>query len=170
MKKNIFLFKQSGYSLLELVIYIALFALLSIVLIRSLITVMKTYATASQYRTLQNNGEIIMERITRETRLGSLITTSACPTNSDSVTITQKDDSGNSQTVSFALSSGQLNLTDTDGTTALLSNAQVSVQAANFCTFSTAVGTGMKVFVSLATTATPMIQANFYSTVLIRGQ
>lgn len=170
MKKYFLSFKQSGYSLLELVIYIALFALLSLVLIRSLFTVMKTYKTASQYRTLQNNGEIVMERITRETRLGNLITTSACPTNSNSVTITSKDDSGNSKTVSFALTSDQLKLTDQDGNTAALSNTRVSVQTANFCSFSTPVGTGLKVFISLTTTSTPSIQANFYSTVLIRGQ
>lgn len=163
--------KQAGYSLLELVIYIAFFIMLSILIVRSLVSVMRTYKSASDFRSLQNNGELIMERITREIRLGNSVSTSSCPTLSDNMTLNSKDESGESQIVKFNLSNeGDVILTNTDGVAAAISTAEVTVSTLSFCTFTTGESQGVKSHVVLVTKSVNPVTADFYSTILLRGQ
>ena len=158
MKKQL---SQSGYSLLELLIYVGLFALLSIILIRSLVTVMRTYATAQAYRALQNNGELIMERITREVRSGRSISgISQCPTTGSTITITDPTNT----TTTFSLSAGTIQI---DG--AALSTSEVSVASLALCSFSTSAGTGVKTKLVLTTTHGFVTSATFYATTILRG-
>ncbi len=174
MKKKIL---QNGYSIMELLIYIALFAFLSVVLVRSLITVMKTYATAQSYRALQNNGELIMERITREIRNGTTATTSSCLTTPGTLSIVSTDTNNATHTNSFAVLNSKVQLT-TDTDSALnISTDEVSVTSLTFCSFnnvSTAtpivtVSKGIKVKLVLSTNRGHIVSVPFYSTVLLRG-
>jgi len=152
---------QSGYSLLELLIYVALFALLSIILVRSLVTVMRTYATAQAYRALQNNGELIMERITREVRAGRSISgVSQCPTTASTITITDSA----ATTTTFGVSAGVVQIGGIP-----LSTSEVSVSSLALCSFTTTTGIGVKTKLVLTTTQGFVTSATFYGTTMLRG-
>lgn len=158
--------KNGGYSLLELIIYIALFAVISVLIVRSLVTVMKTYAKAQNYRRLQNNGELVMERITREIRNSKSITNGVYTTNPGSLTLVQ-DTEGVPQTVEFLVSNTSVQVT-VDGSTAPLSTTQVTVTNLIFRTVVTTQGVGIKTELTLTTTSAPSSTAKFYSTTLLR--
>ncbi len=154
---------QRGYSLIELVIYLGLFAFLSMILIRSLVTVMRTYAQAQNYRALQNNGELIMERITREIRSGTTVTTSTCPTTSSTLTIA----STGGHTNIFALVGSKIQLTS-DGTTRDISTTEVTVSSLSFCSYSTPTSRAVKVKVVL--TSKTGLAIPWYTTIVVRDQ
>lgn len=166
---NKFSQKSGGYSLMELVIYIGLFALLSVVMMRSLVTVMKTYASAKTYRTLQTNGELIMERISREARAATNITSGTYNTNPGSVTFSGVDSNNAVHTASFDVSSGTLQIND-NGTIGNISTNDVTVTSLIFRNMTTTKGSAIKVELSLTTTKGNIANANFYSTVVLRGQ
>lgn len=155
---------QAGYSLLELVIYIGLFALLSIVLMQSLMSVVRTYAAASRYRTLQTNGEIVMERITRSVRGAQTVATSLCGASSGTLVTTDSVGSTNA----FALSSGTLTLAVDGGAASPLTTSEVSVTTFTVCPITTPVGSGTKVTLTLATTDSTPTTASFYTTTMSR--
>ncbi len=161
--------RQSGYSLLELLIYIALFTVISLVLVRSLVTTMRTYAAAQSYRALQNNGELAMERITRELREGTTATTSACATTPGTLSISGTDSTGTAHSAAFSVSSGAVRLAINGGSASNLTTGEVTVSSLTFCSFTTAVGTGIKTKLVLATTKGVIANATFYSTILLRG-
>jgi len=160
-------FLQKGYSLLELVIYIALFTLFSIVIIRSLVTVTQTYATAAAYRRLQNNGELIMERITREARNASSISNGTYGTNPGAVTFVGTDTDDVSHTVSFAVVNGAIQVTD-NGVSSNISTTEVSPTSFIVRHITTADGEGVKVELQLTTANGYIVSAPFYSTIMLR--
>jgi Tfp pilus assembly protein PilW len=159
---------QQGYSLIELVIYIALFTMISIILVRSLLEVMSTYATAQGYRRLQNNGELIMERITREVRDASDITASSIlGTNPGTLALTGTDSDENDTAVTFSVSNNAVQIND-NGDVGNLSTSEVAVTSLIFRSITTAVGEGVKVELTLTTTNGYIVSSSFYSTIMIR--
>ena len=161
-------FKQSGYSLLELLIYIALFTFLSVVLVQSLITVMKTYAQAQSYRALQNNGELAMERITRELRNGSTASTSACVATPGTLSIASSDASGDTHTTVFGVNTGRVQLTIDGASPSDITTDEVAVSSLTFCRFTTPVGSAVKAVLVLTTTKGVIVSAPFYTTIVLR--
>lgn len=160
---------QRGYSLIELLIYIALFTVLSLVLIRSLITVMRTYATAHAYRTVQHTGTLIMDRVTREIRDATSISASSVyGANPGTLILTGTDDANNPHTVTFGVTSNKVRITDTTGTTGDLSSSDVTVTSLVFRQITTTVGSGVKIELTLQTASGYQTSASFYQTVLLR--
>lgn len=150
-----------GYSLLELLIYIALFTLISVVLIRSLVIMMRTYASSQANRRLQNNGDVIMERISREARDADSLS-GTFSTNPGTLTLT-----GNGATVSFAVVNGAIQVDD-GGTVGVLSTDAVAVTNLVFRKIQTPHGEGIKTELTLTTTNSTIKSASFYSSVLLR--
>lgn len=156
--------KKGGYSLLELVVYVALFAVISVVLVRSLLTVMKTYARAQAYRQLQNNGELVMERIIREVRDAESITGGTYNSSPGAITLTNAQIN---TTVGFTVADRAVVVT-TEGVPAVLSSENVRVDSLVFRVLTTPYGTGVKTELLLSTSGNPSVSAAFYSTTLLR--
>jgi|GEM_PF-2563998 len=162
--------RTGGYSLMELLVYIALFALISLVLINALITVMRTYASAVRYRTLQNNGSLVMERITRELREGTTATTSVCATTPGTASIASTDTANVAHTNTFSVSNGIIQLATDGGAATNLSTSEVTVTSLTFCPITIGTGAAVKTKLVLTTTGTAPYSATFYSTIVLRGQ
>ena len=158
--------KQSGYSLLELVIYIGLFAVIAVVIIRSLVVTMKTYANAQSYRRLQNNGELVMERIVREVRASESVSSGTYNTHPGALTLSQNT-SGVEESVGFSVANNKVQVT-VEGVTTTLSTDQVQVSNLVFRSFVTPHSSGIKTELTLTTTSAPIVSATFYSTTLLR--
>jgi type II secretory pathway component PulJ len=161
---------QNGYSLMELVVYIALFAMLSIVMTRSLITVMRTYASAKTYRTLQTNGELVMERVAREIREATTITSATYDSSPGALALSGIDSTSAVHTASFSVSSGVIQIND-NGTTTALSTSDVTVSSLIFRHMTTAGGGhAIKIELTLTTNRGNIASASFYDTIFLRGQ
>lgn len=163
--------RQSGYSLLELLIYVALFSALSVLLVKSLVTSLNVYAAAQSYRRVQAEGELAMERMTREVRSATSITTgsSTFDTSPGVLVLSGTDSSGATRTVTFLVSGGQLQIND-NGTTGTLTSSSVSISSLIFRKITTAVGTAVKIELTLSTNVGRSVSASFYDTIILRGK
>lgn len=160
--------KQNGYSILELIVYISIFSLISIVLINSLITTMKTYARASSYRALQTNGDLVMERVSREIRKGTSVTSSACDSTPGNLTITSTDEDNTTNTHTFSVENGKLVLSVNGGTVEQISTDEIVINHLDFCKFTARNSTGVKIKLVLETTGGHKVSSTFYNSILLR--
>ncbi len=160
---------SKGYSVVELVIYITLFVLISVVVIQSLIYVMKTYASARSFRTLQQNGELVMERLTREIRQSDSVSIggSVFGSSPGTLTVSGTDSGGAPYTDVFSVVNGVSQLS-VNGSVSNLSSGEVTVSNLTFWNVATTGSEAIKIKLTLTTTNIPVITKSFYTTVVLR--
>jgi len=156
---------QKGYSLIELVVYIAIFAMLSVVLTRSLVTIIRTYASAQSYRTLQTNGELVMERLSRELRDATTISSATYDSSPGAIALSGTDAGGAVHTATFDVSGGAIRL---DGNN--LTTTDVTVTSFILRRMTTAVGSLIKIELTLTTNRGNVATTSFYSSFTLRGR
>lgn len=160
---------SKGYSLIELVIYIALFVILSMAVMQSLISIMKTYSNAQSYRTIQQNGELVMERTTRELRQADTLSTagSTFGTSPGVVTFSGQDVAGVPYTGTIGVSNGKVQVT-IGGVTSDLTNNTVVVSSLIFSRIQSVPKEAVKMILTLTTAKAPFVTSSFYTTVILR--
>lgn len=169
MKKH----KQSGYSLIEMVVYLAIFTFMSIAVINSFIVVMASFSTTSTNRDLLESGSTAIERMSREIRQANNIDTanSVLGTSSGVLQLNSTDSSGGATVVKFNTSSGALNLYQAGTLTGNLLGQNISVTSLVFRRINTTIGEAVKIEMTLQDTKSKnLTTANFYDTVILRGE
>ena len=101
---------NEGFSLVETLFYVAIFAILTIVVINSMVTMVKSFKEVSIHREITQGGGEIMERISREIRGSKQINTLA-DVNGD-LKLNTTDDGGNAKTIEFLLANNNLQIID----------------------------------------------------------
>src|ERR1035437_5117347 len=94
---------KNGYAILELLFYIALFVIISIVVISSMITMARSFREVAIQMEL-TQGVAIAEFISREIRSANDITT----INANDLVLKTKDSGGSNETVEFLFSGSDL--------------------------------------------------------------
>ncbi len=157
--------QNRGFSLIEILIYIAIFSFLSIVVINSLIVMMKSFAeTAVQADFVQTSQAL--ERMSREIRQAKSI---AAISTSD-LTLNSTDSSGVAKTVEFKLSSQNLQLLENTVLTGNLNAPNIQITALVFTQITTAKGKAIKIQMSAKDTKDRLSRTeNFYDTIGLRG-
>jgi Tfp pilus assembly protein PilW len=160
---------SKGYSMVELLVYITLFILISVVVTQSLLFVMKTYANARSFRTLQQNSELVMERLTREIRQSDTISVAGSVFGSSpgTLTITGSDVSNVPYTDVFSVVGGAVQLS-VNGVASNLSSGEVSVSNLTFWNITTTGSKAIRVQLTLTTINKPIVTKTFYTTVIMR--
>ncbi len=150
---------KNGYALLELLFYISLFAVFSVVVINSMVTMSRAYKeTTIEAEFVQ--GATILERISREVRGSSDSTTSA----GDLMLTTTLG------TVEFLLSGTNVQLIENSTVTGNLNTSKVVVTALSFASITTAEGKAVKISLTIRTSNDPQGRTeSFYDTVVLRG-
>jgi len=69
--------KISGYSIVEIIVYLAIFSILSVLVINSFIRVLSSFNNTAVNRKLLESGTVAMERMTREIRQAQSIDASS---------------------------------------------------------------------------------------------
>lgn len=165
--------KNSGYSLVETVLYMALFVTLSTVLISSLFGMTRAYTQARVNNDLLDSAHVSMERMTREIRGATSLDTgvSVFATNPGILKLNTTDASLTPKTVQFAVASGVLELTDsTDGTPTALTGSKISVDSLIFRNITTTEGSAVRIEMTLTSTRTPAHKTiSLFDTVTLRG-
>ncbi len=165
--KNTFFTK--GNSLIELIVYLAIFSVLCLVIIRSLVTSMTVYGQSQGYRKIQEQGALVMERITREIRQATSVT-GTYNTSPGNITLTGKDISGTVQTIAFSMSSGKVWVSLNGGALSPLTAGNIAPSSLIFRPVTTSKRTAIKVELILTTTSGASITAPFQTTVFLRGK
>lgn len=158
---------NSGYSLIETIFYIALFAMLSIVVINSIITMTKSFKEVSIYRENTQGGNTIIERISREIRQAYDVNTIDAQ---GDLKLYSKDDAGTEKTIEFVKTNSNIRILENDSYVGDLNSSNIEVVSLNFSQINTAKSKAVKV--SLTINSNHDIQNrnyDFYDTIVLRG-
>ncbi len=157
--------KNKGFSLIEILIYIAIFAFLSVVVINSLIVMVNSFAeTAVQANFLQ--ASTTLERMSREIRQAKSI---ASISSSDLI-LNSTDSSDIAKTVEFKLLNQNLQLLENGVLTGNLNAPNIQVTSLTFTEITTTNGKAIKIVMSVTDTKDRYSRTeNFYDTVELRG-
>ncbi|OGI86095.1 hypothetical protein A3A01_01565 [Candidatus Nomurabacteria bacterium RIFCSPLOWO2_01_FULL_39_17] len=156
---------KGGYTLVEILFYIALFSVLTLAIINSFVTMTKAFKEISIQSDLVQSS-LAIERMSREIRQAygiNSITTSDLKLNT-------KDELDNNETVRFLLSGSDIQLFENDVLTGNLNTPNIQVVNLSFTQITTVNGNAIKISLSVKSgrDMTNRVE-NFYNTVLLRG-
>lgn len=164
MSRNIFK-NNSGYTVLEIIFYIAVFVILSIAVINSMITMMRSFKEMTIQAQLMQ-GTNIMERISREVRQAYSINS----INTTNLKLNTKDESGLNKTVGFSLQDSNVRFLENDAFVGNLNTDNTSIIELSFIQVDTTKGTAIKIFLTIKSDHDQQNRTeNFYNTVVLRG-
>lgn len=156
---------QKGYSLLELVIYIAIFSMVAIIIIQSLLYSIRTYAIAQSYRRLQSDGELVLERLTRDIRNTENTATGTFGGTASTLLLELPTESSTVQTT-YQIQDGILTAT-TNGTSVALTGDDVVVEGFTVHSLSSAEGQALRIRIALRTNGKVQTTALFSNTIML---
>ena len=156
---------KKGYAILELLFYIAFFAILSLVVINAMIVMTRSFKETSIQGELIQSG-VIMERISREVRQAYNISSiSATDLNLDST-----DNGGANKTVEFLLSGTDIQLLENGVLTGNLNTPNIAVTALTFTQVTTTKGKAVKVALTVKSNNDALARTqDLYDTIVLRG-
>jgi hypothetical protein len=154
-----------GYSLIETVFYVALFAVLSIALLEVMITMTGAFTQTIIDRNL-TQGSNVIENMSRELKQANNFSFA-----SNILIVNTKDDSGNPKTVTFTFANSNIQITDSVlGNLGNLNTPNISI---TYFTVSNIITPKSKAArISLRVRANSDVagrEENFYNTVVLRG-
>jgi hypothetical protein len=156
---------KHGYAILELLFYIAFFAVLSFVVISAMMTMANSFKETTIQEQLIQSGTI-MERISREIRSASDIVSIS----SNDLLLSTKDANGADKTVEFKFVDPNVQLWEAGANTGNLNSPNIIVTSLAFSQIITAKGKAVRIILTVksANDALGRMQ-DFYDTVVPRG-
>lgn len=118
---------NKGYSMLELVFYIAIFSITALLVLNSILAMVSSFKENKAHNNLIQNSKII-EKISREIRNSESVNTIS----SSSLKLNNKDGAGNPRTSTFTLSGNDLNFYENDVLVGVLNPDNISVTSLTF--------------------------------------
>lgn len=165
--------RNNGYSVVEILVYLAIFASLSILVINSFITVLSTFDMTRSNRDLLESGATAMERISREIRQSESIdiANSTLGSSPGVLQLNSTDSGGSPIVIRFTTSNGALNLYEAGALIGNLLGQNISVTNLVFRRIITTNGEAIKVELTIQDTSGKSPRSeNFYNTIILRGQ
>jgi len=161
-----------GYSLVEIMVYLAIFTALSVLVINSFIVILSSFNITNMNRKLLESGVVSMERISREIRQAKNIdiANSSLGSSPGILQLNSTDGSGNSMIIKFIDENGNLYLYKNNTLQGNLLGQNVTITSLIFNRISTTQGEAVKIKVTLQYSGGHKTKSeNFYNTVILRG-
>jgi len=156
---------NSGSSLVEVMFYTALLAVLSTVVVNSMITMTRAFKQTTIQSQIVESGNI-MEKISREIRQARGIIT----INANSLKLDTTESDGSSKTVEFSLSGSNLRLLENNVLVGNLNSPNIVVSGLTFTQIITTTGQAVKISFTVSSTQDSLSRTyNFYDTIVLRG-
>ena len=158
-----------GYSIVEILVYLAIFTAISILVINLFITILSSFNATNANRKLLESGQMSMERITKEIRQAKNI--DIANSTNDLLQLNSVDSSGNNIVIKLANVGGNLNLYKDNVLIGSLFSENVSLTNLVFRRIATIHGEAVKIEMTLRYSDGRNIKSeNFYNTVILRGE
>jgi type II secretory pathway pseudopilin PulG len=163
---------KKGFSLMEMIIYIAILVLILVVVINILFNIISSQKKFKTARSVENSAAYTLDRINREIRDATTIDTAGSIFNANpgKLMLNSTDSNGNARTVEFFISSSTVHIKENGVDLGRLTQADGSVTNLVFThitnTHSDSVRTVMRVE---SGTSTNYRAENFYATTILRG-
>lgn len=156
---------KKGYSLVEMIIYLAIFTAISILVINSFITILSSFNTTHINRKLLESGIVSMERISRSIRGAE----SATVNSSTDIVLNNIDDATSSFNLRVVGENGQLNLYKNNSLEGNILTPGVSLSSLIFRQITTPESQAIKIEMTIEYTSGHQTKSvNFYNTVILR--
>ncbi len=168
---NFFKKRNKGDSLIEMLIYVVLFTIFSIVFINSVMIMTKTYTRIRGNNAILDSSTSSMNRITSEIRNAVSVDSahSTLDASPGVLTLNTTDSNGNAKVVKFDVSNGAVRLTENSVVTGNITSSNVTVTNLVFRLITTIHGYAIKVEMTLRDNKITTHTENFYDTSILRG-
>lgn len=163
---------HSGFSLIELLVYVAVFATALTLIVGTALGLSRAYGGVSNLSRVERDGTAILERVTREVRgAGSIdIGASALGVNPSKLVLNITDDAGAARTVEFSVSNSALRLKENGTDSGALTGSKVTVSSFVARRISTGGSEAVKVELALQSgVGTASTTKKFYATTILRN-
>lgn len=158
--------KNSGFSVTELLFYLALFFVLAVAIFNSIIAMSRSFSSTVITTDLLHS-LFIMERLGREIRLAESINTIA----NGNLILNTTNDAGTAITRRFELSGGDVKFYENGTFVGNLNDVHIDVSTLDFTSITTTHGVAIKVFIQVISNRDSRIATteNFYDTFVLRN-
>lgn len=157
-----------GFSIIEVIIYLAIFTSLSILVINSFIIILSSFKTTNTNRNLTEGGLGVMERVSREIRFADNI--NLINTTSTSLELEGIDNLGNPVVTKIIKENEDLNLYQDGILKGNLLTNNLDITYLVYQMVQTPKGKAVKVEMTLEEDSGKSIRSeNFYNTIILRG-
>lgn len=164
--------RQRGYTLIELLAYIAVLAFFSAVLVSGTIVLIQSFARVRAVRNLSDAGGLALERMVREIRQAQSVDDAGSIFNQTPgrLKLNTTTAAGDPTTVEFAVGGDDLTLKLDDGAAVELLSGQAAVSSLIFRKLATSTALAVKIEASFTDDRLPaMAPVSFDTTVVLRG-
>ncbi len=166
--------KKSGYTLLEVLVYVAIFIIVSVVVIDALLYSSKFLVQSRAIGEMKNSGSLAMERMVREVQTAASVNTGASTLGSHpgTLVLNSADEFGAAKVVRFDyLSTPQgIGVTDAGIDRGSLISSSTSVTNIVYRHGTTAKSSFVKIEMTVTSKKLPALPAEkFYGTAVLRG-
>lgn len=158
---------RKGFSLIEMLVYLALLALILVALVNMILSMNKAYGYLKYSRHLQTSGVDALDRMVRDIRNAQSVNTgeSTLDASPGVLTLNTTTSTSSAQTLKFYISGGALHINQDGGDLGLLTLPDTTVTNLIFRKMSTGISEAVKIEMTItAGTHT----GNFYSTAILR--
>jgi len=163
--------KQRGFTLLEMVVYVALASLLSVAIMKSLIITTRAFNELRIDRDINDSAIAIMERLTREIKNAKSIdvVASTFGTATSRLRLNTTDASGTAVTVEFFVSSSTLHVKENDVDKGALNSGRTTVNSFVLYRINNVNSSAVKIELFLSGQRGPTVkQEVYYDTAVLR--
>lgn len=159
---------RRGFSLVEMLIYIAIVSATFVLVINVSLTLSRSYSSLKNSKSVQNAVSFGLERIVHEIRNAVSVDTSASLLNVPQGKL-RLITSSTGSTVDFYLSSSTIYMNRDGVFQGPLTTSDVSVTRLIFTRLSTTTSQAVKIEMGIQSTSTTVKNESFYDTVVLRG-
>jgi len=160
-----------GFSLVEMLFYIAILALSLVAVLQTLLVVMRSYGLLRNAQHIEQDATLSLERMYREIRDANAVTDagSTFGAHPGKLLLATADALGAPRTVEFLLDNGKLSLKENGVVSGLLTSTSTSVSNLVFRKITTPRSTGVKIEMTIETGASASARSEiFYGTAVLR--
>lgn len=163
--------KISGFSLIEMVVYISILVFMLVIVLNVVVSVAKADRLIRSSRNVENSALVVLERVGRELRgaVAVRVASSTLDAHPGMLVLESEDSAGNERIVEFYLSAGRVYVREGGVELGALSGSDSSVASLIFRRFATSTIEGIRTELTVVSgTSTSYRSETFYSSALLR--
>ena len=124
--------RRSGFTLLEIILYVTLTSILMVAMMRSIVTILEHDEVTTSRETVQQQLRIVMEAILHDMRESMSVNVASSTLSNDQGSITLNFEEADRHPTSYRLMTGAINVQKNNGEWKLLTGTAVTVQQLRF--------------------------------------
>lgn len=164
--------QHSGFSLIEVVVYISLFSVISVMTMTALFSTMKSFTNLRISRDINSSSVVIMERMTRDIKSATSVdlVNSTFNANPGRLTLNTINASGTPMVIEYFISNNALRVKEGGIDKGSLLSSQTSISGVLFQYINTGRSIGVKIDLHVTASRGQVTDTDhFYNTIIMRG-